>query len=250
MDASQCRLIHQWGSGLEGVDLAAARERGIWVANVPASGSNADSVAEHCLLLILALLRRLPEALANARSGVLGTPVGLILAGRTVCLYGLGATALSLARRLQPFGVRLLGITRDPEASKVAAFALDRCYASDQRDECLSQTDVLVLCSRLCAETRGMIDARALAALRPGSILVNAARGALIDYRGVVRRAVQPPARRRRARRVLAGTDRARRSSAGVAEHHRDTARRGGDRPLVRRYCRRVRREHRAASPR
>jgi phosphoglycerate dehydrogenase-like enzyme len=132
--------------------------------------------------LILALLRRLPEALANARSGVLGTPVGLMLAGRTVCLYGLGATALSLARRLQPFGVRLLGITRDPDASKVAAFSLDRCYASDQRDDCLSQTDVLVLCSRLCAETRGMIDAPALAALRPGAVLVNAARGALVDY--------------------------------------------------------------------
>jgi phosphoglycerate dehydrogenase-like enzyme len=182
MDATQCRLIQQWGSGLEGVDLAAARERGIWVANVPASGSNADSVAEHCLLLILALLRRLPEALANARSGVLGTPVGVMLGGRTVCLYSLGATALSLARRLQPFGVRLVGITRDPDASKVAGFGLDRCYASDQRDECLAETDVLVVCSRLCAETRGMIGTAALAALRPGAVLVNAARGPLIDY--------------------------------------------------------------------
>jgi len=182
MDATQCRLIQQWGSGLEGVDLAAARARGIWVANVPASGSNADSVAEHCLLLTLALLRRLPEAVANVRSGVLGTPVGVMLGGRTVCLYGLGATALSLARRLKPFDVRLVGITRDPDASKVAAYALDRCYASDQRDECLAETDVLVVCSRLCAETRGMIGAAALAALRPGAILVNAARGALVDY--------------------------------------------------------------------
>ncbi len=90
MDATRCRLIQQWGSGLEGVDLAAARARGIWVANVPAPGSNADSVAEHTMLLILALLRRLPEAVANVRRGVLGTPPGLMLAGRTVCLYGLG----------------------------------------------------------------------------------------------------------------------------------------------------------------
>ena len=182
MDATGCRLIHQWGSGLEGVDLAAARSRGIWVANVPASGSNADSVAEHTLLLILALLRRLPEAMANVRSGVLGTPVGLMLAGRTVCLYGLGATALSFAKRILPFGVRLVGITRDPAAPKIEAFGLDRCYGSDERDECLSQTDILVLSSRLGAETRGMIDARALAALRSGAILVNAARGPLIDY--------------------------------------------------------------------
>lgn len=181
MDASRCRLIHQWGSGLEGVDLAAAQARGIWVANVPSSGSNADSVAEHALLLILSLLRRLPEALANTRTGVWGEPVGLMLGGRTVCLYGLGATALSLATRLRGFGVHLVGITRNPDAAKVAAFGLDRCYASNQRDECLSQTDVLVLCTRLCAETRGMIDARAIAALPARAILVNAARGALID---------------------------------------------------------------------
>jgi phosphoglycerate dehydrogenase-like enzyme len=182
MDASQCRLIHQWGSGLEGVDLDAARARGIWVANVPASGSNADSVAEHTLLLILALLRRLPEAMANVRSGVLGTPLGLMLGGRTVCLYGLGATALSFAKRILPFGVRLVGITRDPQAPKIAAFGLDRCYASSERDECLSETDVLVLSSRLCAETRGMLDAAAFDALRSGAIVVNAARGPLIDY--------------------------------------------------------------------
>jgi phosphoglycerate dehydrogenase-like enzyme len=182
MDASHCRLIHQWGSGLEGVDLAAAQSRGIWVARVPATGSNADSVAEHALLLILSMLRRLPEALANTRAGVLGAPLGLILGGRTVCLYGLGATALSLAKRLRAFDVHLVGITRNPEAPKVAGFGLERCYSSQERDECLSSTDVLVLCTRLCAETRGMIDARALAALPARAVLVNAARGALIDY--------------------------------------------------------------------
>jgi phosphoglycerate dehydrogenase-like enzyme len=182
MDATRCRLIQQWGSGLEGVDVTAAQVRGIWVANVPSSGSNADSVAEHALLLILALLRRLPEALANTRTGVLGAPLGLMLGGRTVCLYGLGATALSLAKRLRAFDVRLVGITRDPEAPKVAAFGLERCYRSDQRDECLSNTDVLVLCARLSAETRGLIDARALAALPVRAVLINAARGALVDY--------------------------------------------------------------------
>ncbi len=181
MDASHCRLIHQWGSGLEGVDLAAAQSRGIWVASVPTTGSNADSVAEHALLLILSLLRRLPEALADTKTGVWGAPLGLMLGGRTVCLYGLGATALSLAKRLRAFDVHLVGITRNPEAPKVAGFGLERCYSSHQRDECLSNTDVLVLCTRLCAETRGMIDARSLAALPSEALLINAARGALID---------------------------------------------------------------------
>src|SRR5262245_15679594 len=55
MDASRARLIHQWGSGLDGVDLSAARSRNIYAANVPTSGSNAESVAEHAIFLLLAL---------------------------------------------------------------------------------------------------------------------------------------------------------------------------------------------------
>ena len=182
MDAAHFRLIQQWGSGLEGVDLEAARTRGIPVASVPTSGSNAESVAEHALLLILSLLRQLPEAQANVRAGVLGAPLGRMLGGRAVCLYGLGATAISLARRLRALDVRLLGITRDPEAPKVAAFGLDACYATSERNTCLSQTDILVLCSRLCNETRGLIDAAALAALPAEAYLVDAARGMLVYY--------------------------------------------------------------------
>jgi phosphoglycerate dehydrogenase-like enzyme len=182
MDAGDFRLIQQWGAGLEGVDLAAARQRGILVANVPATGSNADSVAEHSILLMIALLRNLPTALANVAAGRLGTPIGRMLASRTVCLYGLGSIAKALARRLRPFDVRLVGITREPNAPKVAELELDACFSTQDRDACLAQTDVLVLCARLSHETRGMIDANALRALRPGACLVNAARGALVDY--------------------------------------------------------------------
>src|SRR5260221_277411 len=88
MDGGRIRLIQQWGAGLEGVDLEAARQRGIRVANVPASGNNADSVAEHIVLLIIALLRDLPKCQAYVRDGLLGIPMGKMLAGRTVCLYG------------------------------------------------------------------------------------------------------------------------------------------------------------------
>ncbi len=182
MDAGRFRLIQQWGAGLEGVDLAAARQRGIVVANVPATGNNADSVAEHAILLIIALLRNLPAAQANVSAGRLGAPLGRMLASLTVCLYGLGAIAKALARRLRAFDVRLVGITRDPHAPKVAEFRLDACYSTQERDACLAQTDVLVLCARLSPETQGMIDAKALQALRPGACLVNAARGGLVDY--------------------------------------------------------------------
>jgi phosphoglycerate dehydrogenase-like enzyme len=185
MEAGSFRLVQQWGSGLEGVNLDAARARGIWVASVPASGNNADSVAEHALLLTLALLRQLPAAQKNVRTGVLGAPLGRMLAGRTVCLYGLGTTARALAHRLRPMGVRLVGITRDPAAPKVADFALDRCFSSSERHKALAKTDVLVLCVRLAHQTRGLIDAGALAALPVGALLVNAARGGLIDYRAL-----------------------------------------------------------------
>jgi phosphoglycerate dehydrogenase-like enzyme len=182
MDAVEPRLIQQWGSGLEGVDIAAARARGIAVANVPASGSNAESVAEHAILLMLALLRELPAAAANVRAGVLGTPVGRALSGATVCLYGLGTIALALARRLRGFDVWLIGITRDPAAPKVGAYSLDRCYSSADRDAAFRETDVLVVCLRLNAETRGIVGAEVFAALKPGAYLVNTGRGPLVDY--------------------------------------------------------------------
>jgi len=186
MDAVRPRLIQQWGSGLEGVDLTAARARNIAVASVATSGSNAESVAEHAVLLILSLLRGLPQAQANVRSGVLGARMGRMLRGSTVCLWGLGATAASLARRLRAFDVKVLGITRDPAAPKVASFGLDDCYSVDNHDACLSQTDILVLCVRLSNETRGMVNANILAELREGAYLVNAARGALVDYNALL----------------------------------------------------------------
>ena len=113
MDIGTFRLIQQWGTGIEGVDIEAAQQRGIWVANVPSRDTHhADSVAEHALLLILALMRNLPMAQSNVRSGLLGSPIGRTLADRTVCILGLGAIGCALARRLRPFGVRLIGISR------------------------------------------------------------------------------------------------------------------------------------------
>ena len=182
MEAGHFRLIQQWGAGIEGIDLAAARQHGILVANVPATGNNADSVAEHVILLTIALLRKLPAAQENVRTGRLGAPLGHMLASRTVCLYGLGAIAKALARRLRAFDARLVGITRDVRAPKVSDFGLDACYSVEERDACFAQTDVLIVCARLTRETRGLIDANALRALPRGAYLVNAARGALIDY--------------------------------------------------------------------
>jgi phosphoglycerate dehydrogenase-like enzyme len=185
MDAGPFRLIQQWGAGLEGVDLESAKKKGIPVANVPATGGNAESVAEHAILLILSLLRDLPRAQANVRTGVLGAPLGEVLAGRTVCLYGLGAIALPLAKRLQSFDVRLVGISRDPAATKTAKFGLERCFSLDERDNAFAMTDILVLCMRYTEAMRGTIGERELGLLRRGAYIVNVARGGVIDGEGL-----------------------------------------------------------------
>jgi len=178
--SGRLRLIQQWGAGLEGVDLEAARAKGVRVANVPASGNNADSVAELVVMLILALLRDLPKCQASVREGLLGIPIGTMLAGRTVSLYGLGSIARAAASRLRAFNVRLIGITREPRSEKIAEFGLDAIYSIAERDTALAQTDILVVCSKMTPEMRGTIDESVFRAMPPGGFLVNAARGGLI----------------------------------------------------------------------
>jgi phosphoglycerate dehydrogenase-like enzyme len=183
IEAGRYRLIQQFGTGLEGVDLEAARARGIWVANAAASAAaNADSVAEHAVMLMLAVLRQLPAAQANVRAGVLGAPLGTALTGRTVCIVGLGAVGRALAARLAPFGVRLIGVTRRPDQRRAADAGLVACYGFDERMTAFAAADVLVLCLPVTAETRGMIDAAAFSALPDDACLVNVARGGLVEY--------------------------------------------------------------------
>lgn len=187
MAAGRFRLIQQFGAGLEGVDLEAARARQVWVANVPSLESgNAESVAEHAVLLTLALLRQLPVALDNVKARRLGVPMGRTLQGRTVCVFGLGAIGQALVPRLRPFDSRIIAITRRPHRETVAALQLSDVFPFDRRHEALAQCDVVVLCLALNSDTRSVLDAAALAAVPAGAYIVNVARGALIDYAALV----------------------------------------------------------------
>jgi phosphoglycerate dehydrogenase-like enzyme len=185
MDAVRPALIQQFGAGLEGVVLEAAAARGIPVANVPADQTgNAGSVAEIALLHLLALTRRLNQARASLRAGLLGEPISRGLAGQTATVIGLGAVGREVLTRIRPFGVRLVGMGRRSrsEADPAVVALVDEYRPLSELRAALAATDLLVLCLPLTAGTRGLIGAAELKALRPGGILVNVGRGPLVDH--------------------------------------------------------------------
>lgn len=177
------RLIHQWGAGLEGVDVAAASARAIAVANVPTAGTgNAESVAEWCVMAAIAVSRRLAQAQHNLRTGAdWGVPQGRVLLGRRAGIVGLGGIGQALALRLRPFGMRLMGLQRRPDPALAQLLNLEWLGGPDQLPDLLSRSDYLFLCLPQTAQSRGLIDERALALLPPQSCIINPARGGLID---------------------------------------------------------------------
>lgn len=186
---SGLRLVQQWGAGLEGVDVAAATARGIAVANVPTPGTgNAESVAEWCVLAALALSRRLAEAQEVVRAGTgWGVPLGRALLGRTAGLVGLGGIGIALAERLRPFGMRLVAVKRRPDPELARRLGLAWLGGMDELPRLLGESDVLFLCTPVTEETRELVGERALATIRPGALLVNPARGGLVDEAALLR---------------------------------------------------------------
>ncbi|QFG27118.1 hydroxyacid dehydrogenase [Actinomadura sp. WMMB 499] len=172
--APKLRLIQKLGTGVNTIDLDAAAERGIAVANMP--GRNAQAVAETSLLLMLSVLRRVVTFDARTRRGE-GWPAGRALTGgelrgRTVGLLGGGEIASLLHGMLEAIGARVLYTSRRP-----------RPEDPDWRelDELLRASDVVSVHVPLTGETHHLLDARRLALLPDGAIVVNTARGPVVD---------------------------------------------------------------------
>lgn len=175
--APRLKLIAQFGAGLEGVDLEAARERGISVRNV--AGANAQAVAELAAFLMLALARRLPQHARSFARRVVGDPPGRELAGKTLGVVGLGATGRALARIARGFGMEVIAVRRT--AGTGAEQDASWVGGPDALDELLGRADYVSLHVPLTDATRGLMDARRLALMKPSAFLVNVGRGALID---------------------------------------------------------------------
>lgn len=184
--APRARVIQKLGVGTDKIDTAAAGERGIAV--VKAAGVNADAVAELTVLLILAVGRNLGRAMAAARSGKVEKELlraeSFQLTGKTVGLLGLGHIGLAVARRLAPFGVELIyhDLRRTSPESEAA---IPVRYAG--ADELIAASDVISLHLPLTPATRNLVGEDVLARVKPGLILVNTARGGLVDERALAK---------------------------------------------------------------
>ncbi|MDR7587822.1 MAG: hydroxyacid dehydrogenase [Armatimonadota bacterium] len=174
--APRLRVIGRHGVGVDNVDLAAATRRRIPVVYTP--GANAVSVAEHTLALLLAVARRLVDldrAVREGRWQARDEIWGIELAGRTAGVVGVGAVGREVARRCRALGMRVLGY--DPYVAEMP----EGVERAESLDDLLRQCDVVSLHVPLRPDTRHLIGRRELAILRPGSVLINTSRGAVVD---------------------------------------------------------------------
>ncbi len=174
--ASELRVVSSYSVGLDHVDLAAAAQRRIAIGHTP--GVLVETTADLAFALLLASGRRLAEADRMVRAGEWGTwepdlLLGRDLHGATLGIVGLGEIGQAVARRAKGFGMRALGWTRSGRAVEgVEPVSWGRL---------LAESDFVSLHVALTEETRGMLDREAFARMKRGAILVNTARGGLVD---------------------------------------------------------------------
>ena len=179
---SSARLIQQWGAGLEGVDVDAASARGIYVCNVPSDETpNAESTAEHAVLLMLACARRLHACFRAFDKGLWGAPLGESLLGRRALILGFGRIGRALARRLVALGMEVDAIRRKPQPGEAAQAGIRELGTPADLTRMAAAADFLVCTATATEEARGMINASTLHVMKPTAFVVNVSRGAVIN---------------------------------------------------------------------
>jgi D-3-phosphoglycerate dehydrogenase / 2-oxoglutarate reductase len=175
--APKLKIVARAGVGLDNVDVDAATERGVLVVNAPTS--NIHSAAEHALALLLSAARQIPAADASLRertwkrSSFSGTEIF----GKTVGVVGLGRIGQLVAQRLAAFETRIVAYDPYVSAARAAQLGIELLPL----DELLARADFISVHLPKTPETAGLIDKDALAKTKPGVVIVNAARGGLVD---------------------------------------------------------------------
>jgi (S)-sulfolactate dehydrogenase len=182
--APRLRVVGRLGVGLDNIDVAACRERNVTV--VPATGANARAVAEYVIATALVLLR---GAFASTSAVAAGTwpraalSQGRELAGRTIGLVGFGGIGRLTGGLARAMGMQAIGF--DPNVPAASSVWSDESTSPRSLPELLAEADVVSLHVPLTADTRHLIDAARIAAMKPDAILINTARGGVVDERAL-----------------------------------------------------------------
>jgi phosphoglycerate dehydrogenase-like enzyme len=174
------RLIVQTGNHANHVDFAAAHERGIVIAQ--ASGGYSIGAAELAIALALAVMRQIPAGDAAIRRGEWVVPSTPVLHGKTLGIVGLGRVGQHVARIAAAFGMRILAWSRSLTGAAADAAGAER----RDLDDLLRESDVVTIHASLAASSRGLIDARRVALMKPTAWLINTARGPIVDEAALV----------------------------------------------------------------
>lgn len=175
------RFVQSVSAGTDQFDKKAFADAGIRLAS--AQGSNERAVAEHAMALILGLARQIHLARDNQSAKFWRPMIGDRsrredeLGGKTLVIVGLGRIGLRLAALAAAFGMRVIGVRRQPRREP----NVDLVVTPDHLHEVLAEADLVALTCPLTPETEGLISEKALAALRPGAFLINVARGRVVD---------------------------------------------------------------------
>jgi len=180
---TRCKAIGRFGLGVDNIDLPAAKEMGITVTYVP--DYCLQEVSDHAMALLLALARKIPLSNQLVQAGRWEMPAVVPiyrLEGRVLGLIGFGNIPRKLVPKAKAFGLRV--ITHDPYVSHDQAGALD--VENVAFDELLQQSDFISVHAPLTPQTRGLVNAEAFAKMKKGVLIVNTARGPLIDEAALV----------------------------------------------------------------
>jgi len=173
--AQGLKVISRYGAGVDNVDLAAAKEQGVTVCNTP--GVNAEAVADLAFGLMLSLARKLPLLDRHTREGKWDRFIGTELYKKTIGILGLGAVGKAVARRAAGFSMRVLAC--DPALD--AEYARAHGITPVSFDQLVGKSDILSLHLPLKDDTRHIISLDVMCSMKKGALLINTARGGLID---------------------------------------------------------------------
>jgi len=180
--APKLKLLQRYGQHVVGVDIRHAAAKGIPVARVPAEITGSDRmVAEHAMFLMLALAKRYKEAAAAVAAGELGLPRTYGLEGKTLGLIGVGRIGSHLARLARGFAMSVIAVKRTPDPGLADVLGLDFLGDTSHQEEVLGRADFVSIHLPLVPATVKSFGRRQFERMKPGSYLINIARGRIID---------------------------------------------------------------------